>query len=57
MSRRRRADKKEHRPDSRYDSVLVSHLINVVMMDGKKTVAQDIVYGAFEKAQRKAGKG
>ena len=57
MSRRRRAEKKEHRPDSRYDSVLVSHLINVVMMDGKKTIAQDIVYGAFEKVSEKLGKG
>ena len=57
MSRRRRADKREHNPDPRYNSPLVSHLINVVMLDGKKSVAQKIVYGAFEKVSENLGKG
>lgn len=57
MSRRRRAEKREHHPDSRYNSPLVSHLINVVMLDGKKSVAQNIVYGAFEKVSENLGKG
>lgn len=57
MSRRRRADKREHHPDSRYNSPLVSHLINVVMLDGKKSIAQTIVYGAFEKVSESLGKG
>jgi len=57
MSRRRRADKREHAPDPRYNSSLVSHLTNVVMLDGKKSIAQKIVYGAFEKASEKLGKG
>ncbi|MGC9451744.1 MAG: 30S ribosomal protein S7 [Oceanipulchritudo sp.] len=57
MSRRRRADKREHHPDPRYNSPLVSHLINVVMLDGKKSVAQKIVYGAFEKVSENLGKG
>jgi small subunit ribosomal protein S7 len=57
MSRRRRAEKREHTPDPRYQSALVSHLINVVMLDGKKSIAQGIVYGAFEKVSEKLGKG
>ena len=57
MSRRRRAEKREHNPDPRYNSALVSHLINVVMLDGKKSVAQKIVYGAFEKVSENLGKG
>lgn len=57
MSRRRRAEKREHQPDPRYNSPLVSHLINVVMLDGKKSVAQKIVYGAFEKVSENLGKG
>lgn len=57
MSRRRRAEKREHNPDPRYNSPLVSHLINVVMLDGKKSVAQRIVYGAFEKVSENLGKG
>jgi len=57
MSRRRRAEKREHAPDPRYNSSLVSHLINIVMLDGKKSIAQKIVYGAFEKASAKLEKG
>ncbi len=57
MSRRRRAEKREHTPDPRYNSALVSHLINVVMKDGKKSKAQTIVYSAFERVSEKLGKG
>jgi len=57
MSRRRRAEKREHQPDARYQSSLVSHLINVVMLDGKKSVAQRIVYGAFERVSEKLETG
>jgi small subunit ribosomal protein S7 len=57
MSRRRRAEKREHKPDPRYNSSLVSHLINVVMEDGKKSVSQAIVYGAFERVSENLGKG
>ena len=57
MSRRRRAEKREHNPDPRYNSPLVSHLINVVMLDGKKSIAQKIVYAAFEKVSENLGKG
>ena len=53
MSRRHRAEKRERIPDSRYKSALVSHLINMVMKNGKKTVAERIVYGAIEKVSPK----
>lgn len=57
MSRRRRASKRERLPDVRYNSPLVAHLINAVMWRGKRTVAQRIVYGAFEKVSEKLEKG
>ncbi len=44
-------------PDPRYGSSLVSHLINVIMVDGKKTIAQKMVYGAFERVSEKVGRG
>lgn len=47
MSRRRQATKRQIIPDGRYNSVLVGRLINTVMQGGKKSVAQRIVYGAF----------
>ena len=57
MSRRRRATKRPVRPDSRYNSQLVTRFINVVMGCGKKNTAQRIIYGAFEKASEKLEKG
>jgi small subunit ribosomal protein S7 len=57
MSRRRRADKRDHRPDTRYNSPLVTQLINIVMTSGKKSLAQNVVYGAFERMSEKLGKG
>ncbi len=57
MSRRHRAQKREAIPDIRYNSPLVAHLINVIMERGKKSLAQRIVYGAFERVSEKLGKG
>jgi small subunit ribosomal protein S7 len=57
MSRRRRATRRTPSPDARYNSALVTHLINVVMKSGKKTIAERIVYGAFEKMSEKLQKG
>ena len=57
MARRRRAVKRKHIPDPRYNSTFVSHLINMIMLAGKKTTAQSIVYQAFERASEKLGKG
>ncbi|WP_415910245.1 30S ribosomal protein S7 [Oleiharenicola sp. Vm1] len=57
MSRRRRATHRPTVPDVRYNSALVTHLINVIMKSGKKTVAERIVYGAFERVSEKLQKG
>jgi len=48
MSRRRRATKRPLVEDSKFNSKLVSVLINTVMLDGAKSVAQRVVYGAFD---------
>ena len=46
--RRRRAESREFAPDARYNSVLVTHLTNIIMSRGKKSTAQRTVYGALE---------
>lgn len=53
--RRRRITKREMTPDVKYNSELVARLINTIMRNGKKSVAQKIVYGAFDviKAKKK----
>ncbi len=48
MSRRRQATRRSVDQDPKYHSVLVSRLVNVVMERGKKSLAQRIVYGAFD---------
>jgi len=50
MSRRKRVFTKPERRDSRYDSSLVGHLISKVMCDGKRSLAERIVYAAIDKA-------
>jgi small subunit ribosomal protein S7 len=52
--RRRRAGHLEVAPDPRYNNQLVQQLINVVMQDGKKSVAERIVYGAFDQLKKAA---
>ena len=56
MPRRGNVPKREVLPDPNYNSVLVTKLINSVMLDGKKGVAQKVVYGAFEIVENKTGK-
>ena len=48
--------KREVLPDPMYNNVVVTKLINNIMLDGKKGVAQNIVYGAFEIVAEKTGK-
>jgi small subunit ribosomal protein S7 len=57
MSRRNRATKREILPDSKYHNLVVAKTINVVMWDGKKEVAENIVYGALEKLKKVAKDG
>ncbi len=54
--RRKRAERRQIPPDPVYNDVLVAKLINKVMWDGKKTIAQKIVYGAFDIIREKTGK-
>ena len=49
MARRRRAEKREVTPDSRYGSKTVTLLVNFTMRQGKKSLAEKIIYGAFDK--------
>lgn len=49
MSRRRRAEKRKIDPDPKYKSIVLSKFINKVMLGGKKSLAQRIVYDAIEK--------
>ena len=56
MPRRGQIAKRDVLPDPLYNSKLVTRLINNIMLDGKKGVAQKIVYGAFEIISEKTGK-
>ena len=54
--RRTSAPKRDVLPDPVYDSVILTKFINQIMLDGKKGVAEKIVYGAFEIIKEKTGK-
>lgn len=55
--RRRKAEKREPDPDPKYNSRLVAKFINAIMFQGKKTVAESIVYGAFGIMEQKIQDG
>ena len=55
MPRRGNVPKREILPDPMYNSVLVTKLVNSIMVDGKKGVAQKVVYGAFDIVKEKTG--
>ena len=56
MPRRGNVPKREVLPDPIYNSVLVTKLVNSIMLDGKKGVAQKVVYDAFDIIKEKTGK-
>jgi small subunit ribosomal protein S7 len=56
MPRRREVPKREILPDPKFSNIEVAKFINVVMLDGKKAVAERIVYGALEQIETKSGK-
>ena len=56
MPRRGNVPKREILPDPLYNSVLVTKLVNSIMLDGKKGVAQKVVYGAFDIIKSKTGR-
>ena len=55
MPRRAAAVRREVQPDAVYNNRLVTQLINKILLDGKKSTAEGIVYGAFELVQAKTG--
>lgn len=56
MPRRREVPKREILPDPKFGSVELAKFMNVVMLSGKKAVAERIVYGALDQIQAKTGK-
>ena len=54
MSRRHAAQKREVIPDPKFNDLVITKFMNAVMEQGKKSVAERIVYGAFEKMEAKA---
>jgi small subunit ribosomal protein S7 len=53
MSRRHSADKREINPDPKFGDLVITKFMNAVMYDGKKSVAETIVYGALDQVQAK----
>ena len=56
MPRRREVPKREVLPDPKFGSQELTKFVNVLMEDGKKAVAERIIYGAFEQISQKSGK-
>ena len=54
MSRRHSAEKREINPDPKFGDLVVTKFMNAIMLDGKKSVAESIVYGAFDSVQGKS---
>ena len=54
MSRRHKAEKREVNPDPKFNDLVVSKFMNSIMREGKKSVAERIVYGALDRLQSKA---
>ncbi len=55
MPRRAAAVRREVQPDAKYNNRLITQLINKVLLDGKKSLAESIVYGAFDIVAEKTG--
>ena len=54
MSRRRRPEKREILPDPKFGDIILSKFMNSVMLDGKKSVAEGIIYSALETVEQRA---
>ena len=55
MSRRHRAEKRPVLPDAKFKDTVVSKFMSCLMYDGKRSTAEKIVYGAFDRIQEKSG--
>jgi small subunit ribosomal protein S7 len=56
MARRRAAEKREVLPDPKYGDLVLTKFMNAIMLEGKKSVAERIVYGAMDKMQARASR-
>lgn len=56
MARRRAAEKRDVLPDAKFGDLVITKFMNAVMLDGKKSVAEQIVYGALDKMQSRASR-
>ena len=56
MSRRRAAEKREVLPDAKFGDIVLSKFMSSVMLDGKKSVAERIVYGALDILEKKTSR-
>ncbi len=56
MSRRRAAEKRQVMPDPKYGDLVITKFANCLMLDGKKSVAENILYGALEVIEQKVGR-
>ena len=54
MARRKAADKRERNPDPKFQSTLLTQFVNGIMKDGKKSIAESVVYGAVDELQARA---
>jgi small subunit ribosomal protein S7 len=54
MSRRHRAERREVNPDPKFNDLVISKFMNSIMRQGKKSVAERIVYGALDRMQSRA---
>ena len=54
MSRRHSAEKREINPDPKFGDLVITKFMNAIMLDGKKSVAETIVYGALDRVQERA---
>ena len=54
MARRKAAEKRERNPDPKFQSTLLTQFVNGIMKDGKKSIAESVVYGAVDELQARA---
>ena len=55
MSRRRKAQKRELIPDSKYNDIVITKFANSLMVHGKKAISEKLLYGALDKIHEKTG--
>ncbi len=57
MPRRKRQYNREWKPDAKFNDPLIGHFIGMIMWNGKRSIAEKLIYDAFDVIQKKTGKG